>query len=204
MRLNFARAFTSGQRILELQNGLITAREELRFRATHDELTGLANRRVVLDAIAREHYRQLRQGGSFSIVLIDLDHFKSINDTRGHLAGDAVLKEVSNRMANCIRPYDTVGRYGGEEFVVVAPSCDRSGAAVLSERILESLRSAPIETDSGPVRVTVSCGIAVSAATKPLDPHDLLHLADAALYRAKDRGRDRSEFAPEPQLTTST
>jgi len=193
-----------GQRILELQNGLITAREELRFRATHDELTGLANRRVVLDAIAREHYRQLRQGGSFSIVLIDLDHFKSINDTRGHLAGDVVLKEVSSRMAGCVRPYDTVGRYGGEEFVVVAPSCDRSGAAVLTERILKSLRSAPIETDSGPVRVTVSCGIAVSTAIKSLDPQDLLHLADEALYRAKDRGRDRSEFAPEPQLTTST
>jgi len=192
-----------GQRILELQNGLIAAREELRFRATHDELTGLANRRVVLDAIARKHARQLRHGGSFGVVLIDLDHFKNVNDTHGHPASDAVLKEVSRRMAGCVRPYDTVGRYGGEEFVVVAPSCDPSGAVVLTERILKALRSAPVETDRGQVSVTASCGIAVSNTTKPLDPQQLLHLADEALYRAKERGRDRSEFATEAQMTSS-
>jgi two-component system cell cycle response regulator len=192
-----------GQRILELQNGLIAAREELRFRATHDELTGLANRRVVLEAIAREHARHLRHGGSFGIILIDLDHFKTINDTRGHLAGDAVLQEVSRRMAGCVRPYDTVGRYGGEEFVVVASSCGRSEAAVLAERILKSLRSTPIETNQGPLSVTVSCGIAVSNAAKPIDAHGLLQLADEALYRAKERGRDRSEFATEPQMSSS-
>lgn len=193
-----------GQRILNLQKGLIAAREELRFRATHDELTGLANRRVVLEAIAREHARHLRHGGSFGIILIDLDHFKTINDTHGHLAGDAVLKEVSRRMAGCVRPYDTVGRYGGEEFVVVASSCGRPGAAVLAERILKSLRSTPIETAEGPLSVTVSCGIAVSNAAKPSDPHGLLQLADEALYRAKERGRDRSEFATEPEMSSSS
>ncbi len=193
-----------GQRILELQNGLIAAREELRFRATHDELTGLANRRVLLDAIAREHSRQLRQGGSFGVVLIDLDHFKKINDTHGHLAGDAALKEVSRRMVACVRPYDTVGRYGGEEFVIVAPSCERSGAVMLTERILASLRSLPIETDKGPLSVTVSCGIAVSSAAKPIEPQDLLHMADEALYRAKEQGRDRSEFAEESLIASST
>ncbi len=187
-----------GERILELQNGLIAAREELRFRATHDELTGLSNRRVVLDEIAREHSRHLRHGGTFAIVLIDLDHFKLVNDTRGHLAGDAVLKEVSRRMVGNVRPYDTVGRYGGEEFIVVAPSCGRSGAIALAERILNSLRSAPIDTDGGPVRVTVSCGIAVSSAAKPLDGQGLIHLADEALYRAKELGRNRSEFATAP------
>ena len=193
-----------GQRILELQNGLIAAREELRFRATHDELTGLANRRVLLDAIAREHSRQLRQGGSFGVVLIDLDHFKKINDTHGHLAGDAALKEVSRRMVASVRPYDTVGRYGGEEFVIVAPSCERSGAVMLTERILTSLRSSPIETDRGPLSVTVSCGIAVSSAGKPIEPQELLHMADEALYRAKERGRDRSEFAEEPLIASPT
>jgi two-component system, cell cycle response regulator len=193
-----------GQRILELQNGLIAAREELRFRATHDELTGLANRRVLLEAIAREHSRQLRQGGSFGVVLIDLDHFKKINDTHGHLAGDAALKEVSRRMVACVRPYDTVGRYGGEEFVIVAPSCERSGAVMLTERILTSLRSVPIETDRGPLSVTVSCGIAVSNSAKPIEPQELLHMADDALYRAKDHGRDRSEFAEEPLIASST
>jgi diguanylate cyclase (GGDEF)-like protein len=130
-------------------------------------------------------------------------HFKNINDTHGHPAGDAVLKEVSRRMAGCVRPYDTVGRYGGEEFVVVAPSCDPSGAVVLTERILKALRSAPVETDRGPVSVTASCGIAVSNTTKPLDPQQLLHLADEALYRAKERGRDRSEFATEARMTSS-
>ena len=193
-----------GERILELQNGLIAAREELRFRATHDELTGLSNRRVVLDEIAREHSRHLRHGGTFAIVLIDLDHFKLVNDTRGHLAGDAVLKEVSRRMVGNVRPYDTVGRYGGEEFIVVAPSCGRSGAIALAERILNSLRSAPIDTDGGPVRVTVSCGIAVSSAAKPLDGQGLIHLADEALYRAKELGRNRSEFATAPSVTNST
>jgi two-component system, cell cycle response regulator len=192
-----------GQRILELQNGLIAAREELRFRATHDELTGLANRRVLLDAIAREHSRQLRQGGNFGVVLIDLDHFKKINDTHGHLAGDAALKEVSRRMVACVRPYDTVGRYGGEEFVIVAPSCERSGAVMLAERILTSLRSLPIETDRGPLSVTVSCGVAVSSAAKPIEPQELLRMADEALYRAKEHGRDRSEFAEESLIASS-
>lgn len=193
-----------GQRILDLQNGLIAAREESSFRATHDELTGLANRRVVLDEIAREHSRHLRQGGSFAIILVDLDHFKSVNDTRGHPTGDAVLKEVSRRMARSVRPYDTVGRYGGEEFIVVAPSCGRSGAIALAERILNSLRSAPVETDRGPLSFTVSCGIAISTAAKPLDPRELIHLADEALYRAKERGRDRSELATETELTSSS
>jgi two-component system cell cycle response regulator len=193
-----------GQRILDLQTGLIAAREESSFLAAHDELTGLANRRTVLDEITKEHSRHLRDGGSFAIVLIDLDHFKSINDTRGHPTGDAVLKEVSRRMASCVRPYDTVGRYGGEEFIVVARSCDCTGAVTLGERILNSLRSGPIETDQGPLSVTVSCGIATSSAAKPLSPQELIHLADEALYRAKNLGRDRSELATESQLTTSS
>ena len=193
-----------GQRILDLQNGLIAAREESSFLAAHDELTGLANRRVVLDEIVKEHSRHLRDRGSFAIVMIDLDHFKSINDTHGHPTGDAVLKEVSRRMASCVRPYDTVGRYGGEEFIVVARSCDRTGAMALAERILNSLRSGPIETAQGRSSVTVSCGIATSSGAKPLDPQELIHLADDALYRAKKLGRDRSELAPETQLTSSS
>jgi diguanylate cyclase (GGDEF)-like protein len=132
-----------GQRILELQTGLIQAREELFFRATHDELTGLVNRRVIIEAIAREHSRHIRLGGSFAVILLDLDHFKSINDTHGHMAGDAVLKEVARRMAAGVRPYDTVGRYGGEEFVIVAPACDRASAAGLAGRILTTSRSMP-------------------------------------------------------------
>jgi two-component system, cell cycle response regulator len=190
-----------GRRILDLQNGLIAAREELRFRATHDELTGLINRRVILEAITREHARHLRDGGSFAIIIIDLDHFKNINDTHGHLAGDAVLKEAARRMAGSIRPYDSVGRYGGEEFLVLAPSCDAAGAMKLAERIRDSLGSEPIETDQGPVPVTMSCGVAVSGGSNPLHPQELIHLADEALYRAKEKGRNRSECAANPVLT---
>jgi two-component system cell cycle response regulator len=184
-----------GQRILDLQDSLIAAREELRFRATHDALTGIANRGVALDAINRERARQVREGGSFGIILIDLDHFKQINDTYGHLCGDAVLKEAVRRVTHCVRPYDTVGRYGGEEFLIVAPSSDGSGILVLAERIRKELQSVPFTTDEGQLSVTASCGAAVSNGEKPMDSHDLLRLADEALYRAKEQGRNRSELA---------
>ena len=193
-----------GQRILELQTGLIQAREELLFRATHDELTGLVNRRVIIEAITREHSRHIRLGGTFAVVLLDLDHFKSVNDTHGHLAGDAVLKEVANRMVAGVRPYDTVGRYGGEEFVIVAPSCDRAGATRLVERILTMIRSKPVDATECSVPVTASCGISISNAGKPLDAQALMRLADEALYRAKENGRNRAEFSVEPELIGSS
>lgn len=184
-----------GQRILDLQTSLIAAREEMRFHATHDLLTGIDNRAVVIDAMHREAARQVREGGSFGVVLLDLDHFKSVNDSLGHLAGDAVLKEAALRMKQAVRPYDTVGRWGGEEFLVVAPSSDMGGTLALAERIREAIQSAPITTQAGDVRVTASCGVAASTETNRLDPQSLLRLADEALYRAKERGRNRSEPA---------
>lgn len=187
-----------GQRILDLQNGLIAARDELRFRATHDALTGIANRGVVFDAIHREHSRQLREGGSLGLIMVDLDHFKHVNDAHGHLAGDAVLKEVARRMAACARPYDTVGRYGGEEFLVVVASADGVGALALAERIRREIAAVPITTDAGLVRITASCGVAVSKADKPLDSQALLHSADEALYSAKQQGRNRVVLAAPP------
>lgn len=189
-----------GQRILDLQDGLIAAREELRFRATHDLLTGIWNRGSALDAIHREKSRQVRYGGSFGVILIDIDHFKQVNDTYGHLCGDEVLKEVAARMARCVRPYDTLGRYGGEEFLVVAPSSDGQGALVVAERIRQSIDSVPINTAVGPVRITVSCGISASVPGEMLDSQALLHTADEALYRAKEHGRNRSELANRPNL----
>jgi two-component system, cell cycle response regulator len=193
-----------GQRILDLQTGLIKAREELLFRATHDELTGLVNRRIIIEAIAREHSRHVRQGGAFAVIVLDLDHFKSVNDTHGHLAGDAVLKEVARRMVAGLRPYDTVGRYGGEEFVIVAPSCDKDGATRLVERILAIIRSRPVDATDCSVPVTASCGIAISNAGKSLDPESLMRMADEALYRAKENGRNRAEFAVEAELIGSS
>lgn len=184
-----------GQRILDLQDSLIAAREEMRFHATHDLLTGIDNRSVVIDAMNRESARQVREGGSFGVVLLDLDHFKSINDTLGHLAGDAVLKQAARRMTQAVRPYDTVGRYGGEEFLVIAPSSDGEGTLALAERIREAIQSTPVTTEAGDVRVTASCGVAASTERNPLDAITLLRLADEALYRAKERGRNRTEPA---------
>ena len=120
-----------GLRILGLQHNLIAAREELRYKAPYDTLTELCNRGVIIEALAREYSRRAREGGSFGIILGDLDHFKSVNDTFGHLAGDEVLRETSRRMRACVRTYDLVGRYGGEEFLIVVPVSDRSATELL-------------------------------------------------------------------------
>ncbi|MGH9688162.1 MAG: GGDEF domain-containing response regulator [Candidatus Acidiferrales bacterium] len=183
-----------GERILELQRNLIAAREELRFRATHDVLTGIPNRATVLDATQRECSRQIRDGGSVSLIILDLDHFKSINDTYGHLCGDQVLREAARRIAACVRTYDTVGRIGGEEFLVVAPTTDGPGSLALAERIRQSIEPG-IETEAGPVTITVSCGVATSEGPNLFAANALLRLADEALYRAKAAGRNRSEIA---------
>ncbi len=183
-----------GQRILQLQDGLMVAGAELLFRATHDSLTGIANRDVILDSLRREHSRQVREGGSFGIVLLDVDHFKSVNDTFGHLCGDAVLQEVVRRVTSTVRAYDTVGRYGGEEFLIVAPSSGAEGILRLSERVRLAIETEPIKTDGGEISVTLSLGLAVSSEATPLDPKIMLSTADEALYRAKAEGRNRSEM----------
>lgn len=184
-----------GERILELERNLIAAREELRFQATHDVLTGIPNRATVLEATQRECSRQIREGGRLSVMILDLDHFKNINDTYGHLCGDQVLCEAARRIAACVRTYDTVGRYGGEEFLVVAPATDGAGALALAERIRQSIEQTPIETDAGPTRITTSCGVASNNCGNRISASGLLKLADDALYQAKALGRNRSELA---------
>jgi two-component system, cell cycle response regulator len=197
-----------GQRILDLQKNLVVAKEELLFRATHDGLTGISNRGVAMDALNREHSRQEREGGSFGIILADLDHFKYINDKYGHLCGDAVLKEAACRILSCARSYDAVGRFGGEEFLIVVPSSGSLGPLGLAERMRKALESQPFITDAGLIHVTGSFGIAISKREDGLDTQGLLRMADNALYRAKDAGRNRSELAnpgvvPEPSPVTS-
>jgi len=192
-----------GQRILSLQNHLIEAREELLFQATHDALTGLANRGVILEALHRERSRQLREGGSFGIVMADLDHFKYVNDQHGHLAGDAVLQEMARRMLASVRPYDVVGRYGGEEFLIVVPTSDARGTMGLAERIRKSVEARPAKTEAGEIQMTISLGVAVCDPSVPLAARELLQVADDALYRAKDRGRNRCELGTPTDLTSS-
>src|SRR3984885_10996189 len=190
-----------GERILTLQDDLIAAREELRFRATHDVLTGISNRAAVMDALRSELSRQVREQRSFGVILVDIDHFKNVNDTFGHLCGDEVLRWVTRRMKECVRPYDTLGRYGGEEFLIIASDVDGDGALALAERIRSIVESKPVMTQAGEVSVTVSLGAAVSTSTRNADPQMLLRLADQALYRAKDNGRNRCELAAVPGST---
>jgi two-component system cell cycle response regulator len=187
-----------GERILDLQHKLIAAREELRFRATHDVLTGIANRAAVLEVANREAARQIRDGGPFGAILLDLDHFKTVNDTYGHICGDHVLREAARRIAGCVRTYDTVGRYGGEEFLIIAPTTDGPGSLALAERIRQAIEQPAIDTEAGLVSVTASCGVASSCTANPIPVNELLKLADGALYRAKTAGRNRCELAGAP------
>jgi diguanylate cyclase (GGDEF)-like protein len=184
-----------GERILNLQDDLIAAREELRFRATHDLLTGISNRGTVMDALRNELARQVREQKPFGVILVDIDHFKNVNDTYGHLCGDEVLQAVARRMKECMRPYDTVGRYGGEEFLIIASAADARGTLALAERIRRVLESKPVVTQAGEVRITASLGAAMSTDARGADPQTILRLADKALYRAKDQGRNRAELA---------
>ncbi len=191
----------TGERILELQEQLIAVREALWVQATHDSLTGLWNRAAILDILRREHGRAGRGGTPLGLIIADLDHFKSVNDTYGHPAGDVVLQEVARRMRSVVRAYDSIGRYGGEEFLIIAPGCDTGSALQEAERLLECVSSEAIETPYGIVfPVSMSLGVTSSSGADEAT-FDLLQAADLALYRAKHRGRNRAEAAPEMGLT---
>ncbi len=185
----------AGRRILDLQEELVSAREALRVQATHDPLTGLWNRGAILDILRRELGRAQREGVPLGVVMADLDHFKRINDTHGHLAGDAVLQEATRRMRASVRPYDAIGRYGGEEFLIVVPACDAVSALHQAERLRASISGAPMKISQGLMPVTLSLGVAASGVAKDADADLLLRAADAALYRAKNAGRNRVELA---------
>jgi len=192
-----------GGRILTLQDNLLAAQEELHFRATHDELTGIPNRASIVESLTKEMFRQLRDHRSFGIVLADIDHFKNVNDNYGHLSGDDVLRAVARDMQSCTRPYDGVGRYGGEEFLIVAPDSDDVGTMALAERIRAHIESRPIPARAGPISVTVSLGVAASTGPPFVDFKTLLQRADDALYRAKANGRNRCELGASVRSTDS-
>lgn len=182
----------AGKRVLELQEQLIAAREQLRMEAAHDCLTGLWNRVAILEILQRELARSRREAAPVAVIMVDLDYFKQINDTHGHLAGDAVLREVSRRMGSSMRPYDAIGRYGGEEFLIVAPGCDATAAVKLAERFRACISQKPIDIFDGAFPATVSLGVTASSDAKEAD--DLVRAADEALYRAKNAGRNRVEL----------
>lgn len=182
----------AGQRILHLLDELISAREALREQTRRDSLTRLLTRAAALEVLERELKRTQRgrsRSAPISVVLIDLDHFKRVNDTYGHLAGDVVLREAARRMQDAVRPYDSLGRYGGEEFLVVLPDCDVPGAIALAERLRHAVSREPIVLAEGKIQVTLSAGVATSGTT--YHPEDLVKAADTALYSAKRAGRNR-------------
>jgi two-component system cell cycle response regulator len=171
-----------GQRILALH-------QQLRFQATHDVLTGVWSRRAALDILSREIQRAARTQTPTAVLMLDLDHFKRINDTRGHLAGDGVLKEVAQRISRAVRIYDVVGRYGGEEFMVVLPGCHNNQAQEAAERIRTVVAGGPILIAGAEVCITVSIGGSV-AGYGASSTEAVLASADAALYQAKAAGRN--------------
>ena len=178
----------AGRRVIEAQLQLAESRRQLQWQAEHDPLTGIWNRRAILDHLARELDRCQRDGGLVSAGLIDVDGFKQINDTYGHQTGDEVLQAVIQCILHCLRPYDHLGRLGGDELLVVAPMKDNASPEALFERLRHAVRNSqpPGSQLSTP---TVSIGWAASSGSH--SPDQLLRLADSALYAAKRLGRDR-------------
>jgi diguanylate cyclase (GGDEF)-like protein len=184
----------AGQRILDLHTALVVAREDMRHLAMHDALTGLCNRRALLEALERELFRGHREGRPIGVIMCDLDHFKDVNDTYGHAAGDTVLREATRRMASSLRPYDLMGRFGGEEFLIIQPGGDANSAANLAERLRQAVAAEPIAHQDHPIATSISLGVAVAGGGDSIDVGEILQQADRALYRAKESGRNRVEL----------
>ena len=163
--------------------------------AAQDELTGIANRRSIIAALERDVARSLRTREPLALMMVDVDHFKQVNDRHGHLAGDAVLRHVAEVLQQRVRAQDIVGRYGGEEFLVVLPDTGLDGAQHLALQLCKAVQTTPCVWRSETIAVTVSIGV-FGGRLEPQDHWDLLlHAADSALYRAKASGRNRVEVA---------
>ena len=182
-----------GARILELESRLSESLAREEALATRDSLTGLPNRRALYDRARAELSRAARENGSVGVILVDLDHFKRINDQFGHATGDEALRQVADVLQRNRREYDYTGRWGGEEFLVLVPGASLSQAALVAERIrasMEAISIQPAGADAIPLRASLGVASA-SPGARPLGLDELLLQADDALYRAKAGGRNR-------------
>ena len=182
-----------GRRMVELNDELLEAQHALEILAHTDSLTGVLNRGAIVDELERELERAARDESPFALGMLDIDHFKLVNDEHGHAAGDVVLREVVRRVLGVLRPYDTLGRFGGEEFLVLAPGVDGGGLREVLERVRRAVGSRPIDVGGHELTVTVSIGGAVHAGCTA---DHLIARADDAMYAAKQEGRDRVIIAP--------
>jgi diguanylate cyclase (GGDEF)-like protein len=183
-----------GARMIKLQDRLLAAQEALRFQATHDVLTGVWNRRALLDLISAELERARRNSSPLWLFMIDLDHFKRINDEHGHHVGDCALREIAQRLTTAVRPYDIVGRYGGEEFMVATAELESENPYQLANRLREAVSSSPVKASAAEIYVTVSIGAATADPPFDCSVEKLILRADKAMYTAKRDGRNRVEI----------
>ena len=195
----------TAKRILELQEDLKRAQDAIRYQTTHDPLTGLANRTEVIATVGREVSRMRREKIPLGVILAGIDGLKGINDAYGHAAGDAVLRETVRRTRTVVRPYDTIGRYTGEEFLVVVPGCDVKAAVTQADRLRAAVAQGGMDisewgkfsgTHDGKLQVTLSLGVAEGRPDK--EAGALLREVEATLTRAKQAGQNRVESPPQP------
>jgi len=185
----------AARRVLDLESQLLATQEALRHEALHDSLTGLWNRPAILEILQKEIARGRRQGTSVGVIVADIDHFKKINDTCGHKVGDTTLRKAAEIMQSKLRPYDTIGRYGGEEFLIVMPECGVATAAARAETIRARLAQTAITVPGRTVSLTVCLGVTATSDDDRNDTDSLIQAADAAMYCAKRAGRNRVEIA---------
>jgi diguanylate cyclase (GGDEF)-like protein len=164
---------------------------QARKQAKTDSLTGISNHRHFHETLDREISRVNRRRGMFTLVLLDIDNFKKVNDTYGHQVGDAVLVDMTREIMTMIRAGDVLARYGGEEFGLILPDTDLGGAEILADRILKTIASHPFSFNQRDIRYTVSIGLAVYRGVEPVEKDRLIAAADRALYDSKEHGKNR-------------
>jgi len=174
----------------KLVSKLDETQKRLKHIAVTDELTGLKNRRHIMEQLNKEYQRAARTGGTISLILLDIDHFKKVNDSFGHAFGDRVLKDVAQEMQGSLRDYDLLGRIGGEEFLIASPGSTLDDAAGLAERLRQRIKSRKISDGAHEITITVSAGV-TSLSDQDASAGVILKRADDALYLAKQQGRDR-------------